>query len=382
MFDPDSPHARGFGLVPQPPAVSGHICYAIPHDLLCRLDDEFKGVGFVPEKLEAEFAFTESLHERGRWVGLRRWFGAQDDLPITYDYLPREIVGDRQRDEELGGVDFASCASFFSGADLVRIESQLKNAKARTKDLWETSQAYAGWLMTNPEFLAEHDRLMADFQPEIERWGFPQHAPPVLSGTVPSNSEQTNERINTYGKACDSFFLKWRLLTLAAPGLPLPLQPGMPIAAKKHVHERPQQVGKSFYFPDTFPIPSSEDLRKQLQESLRESEPRPAHMAEWDAMIRNDNPAKNRLLRYGRLFEIQHYCRLLQQRHPEALHRRLAKLKKALAGFLGCSEQSVHADMMFLNKRLKKNWLKRSCRLEAVIVEGVSTSPHPSRKPR
>jgi len=381
MIDPDSPHARGFGLVPEPPAISGHICYAIPHDLLCRLDDEFKGVGFVPQKLEAEFAFTASLHAHADWIGLRRWFGARDDLPITYNYLPRETFGHRQRDEELGGFDLATYASLCPDADLVRIEYQLKNAKARTKRLWGIAQAYGGWLMTNPEFLAEHDRLIADFHVEIETWGFPQHAQQVLPGTVPSDCEQINDRINAYGNACDTFFLKWRLLTLAGPGLPVPLQPGMPIPPMIHVHERPQEVGKSFYFPDTFPIPSREELRAQLQESLRGGEPRPAHMAEWDAMVKNDNTAKNRLPRYGRLFEIQHYCRLLRQRHPEALERRLATLKKSLAGFLRCTEASVHADMMLLNKRLGKGWMQRSCALEAVIVDGTSPAP-PPRKPR
>lgn len=98
-------------------------------------------------------------------------------------------------------------------------------------------------------------------------------------------------------------------------------------------------------------------------------------------MVRNGNTAKNRLPRFGRLFEIQHYCRLLRQRHPEALERRLATLKKALAGFLRCTEASVHADMMLLNKRLGKEWMQRSCALEAVIVDSAS-SASPPRKPR
>ena len=383
MFDIDSPHGQGLGLVPKPPAISGHICYVIPRDLLRRLDDEFKRAEFIWEQAEAEFAFTESMHERGRWVGLRRWFGARNDLPITYDYLPRETECDRPRNQELGGVDLASYASFFPDTNLVRMEYLLKRGKARTKRLWELAQAYAGWLMTNPEFLDEHDRLVADFHVEIETWRFPQHALPVLPGTVPPDCEPPDKRINAYGNACDTFFLKWRLLTLAAPGLPVPLLPGVPVPPTIHVLSLSQTVGKLFYFPDTFPIPSREDLREQIEESLRGGSQLPAHLSEWGAMVGNSNTAKNKLLRYARLFEVQHYSRLLRQRHPEALDRRLAALKKSLASFLGCTEASVHADMMFLNKRLGKDWMQRSCALEAAIVAGQSQQPSPPlRKPR
>lgn len=383
MIDPLSPQGLGLALEPNPPASSDKFSYAVPHDLLTKLVDALKEKGFDPTELDEEFAFTASLQKTYRTVGIRRFFGAQDDWPIDYDYLPRESPSNRPRNQKLGGVNIDVYAAAFPNADIKRFEYDLARAKARSKRIWEVAQGYAGWLMATPDFVDEHDRLVSDFRAEIESWGPPSLSRPVTAGAIPPGYEPASSRQNEYYDVCDKFCVKWRLSSLAGPGLPVPLTPELPASPTILSLGRQNDVGKLFYFPDTFPIPGAEDIRELLEESVRGGSTRPSHLAEWSAMISNRTFAKNELKRFGRLFEVQHYCRLLHQRRPRMLYRRQGKLERALAEFLECSQSALHVDVMQLTKRLGEGWMTRGTCLEAT-VDGSFPSPKPPviRKPR
>jgi len=383
MFELESSHGQAAAFDAKSAALPGHFRYAIPHDLLCKLEDEFHGTGFTPAELEEEFAFAETLNERGRWVGLQRGSAVKDDLLLDYPFLPLEDEVDRPRNQELGGIDIKELAARNPGMDFGHLESALSKGNARTKRIWAFAQAYAGWLMASPEFLAEHDRLLSDFRVEIENWGLPQLSRPVAPGAVTPGSVQASERQNIYCDAFDNFYLKWRLSSLAGPGLPVPFQPWLPAPPTILSLGKRNEVGKLFYFPDTFPIPSTEELRELIEEALRGGPKLPSHLAEWGEMVSNRTSSKNESTRYGRIFEVQHYWCLLYQRHPQALDRRRGKLEIALAGFLGCSAAALHADVLVLNKRLGENWGTRRTGLEGTADNDASPlKPPTKRKPR
>jgi hypothetical protein len=150
-----------------------------------------------------------------------------------------------------------------------------------------------------------------------------------------------------------AFHARWRLAGLAAPYLPLPLAPQVPAPGRAG----PQPVGGiTIFLPDTFPVPSREELRDTIEDALRGG-PGPAHLAEWHALVRADNKAKNSIDRYGRLFTLQHLMPVLPARHGPALRRKAGPLIHALARYL-CGEHlgadgTIRKDLTFIRKRLR-----------------------------
>jgi len=118
-------------------------------------------------------------------------------------------------------------------------------------------------------------------------------------------------------------------------------------------------VGASLYSPDIFPVPTREVLRNMMEESLRGSQS-PEHLASWNKLVGSKNVAKNQIARLGRIFELQHYCRILQERYPEAIRRRQGALERALAIFMDVSSETVHRDLQFIRRRLGAGWTSRA----------------------
>jgi hypothetical protein len=108
------------------------------------------------------------------------------------------------------------------------------------------------------------------------------------------------------------------------------------------------------------PIPSRDQLRGLLDDALHGGDP-PDHLAEWFDVIRAGNTARNRLDRFGRLFEVQHYLRILQQRHPTVLPGNMGRIELAVGQSLGLSAESIHADLIEIRRRLGDAWLERAC---------------------
>ena len=116
-------------------------------------------------------------------------------------------------------------------------------------------------------------------------------------------------------------------------------------------------AGGIFFIPDTFPVPSRDQFRRLLEDSLR-SDKGPEHLADWTRMVRRSNAAKREIARYARIFELQHYWRVLFQRHRKALDRNEGNVKKAVASFLNVDSQVVHRDLLLIRQRLGPDWIK------------------------
>jgi len=141
--------------------------------------------------------------------------------------------------------------------------------------------------------------------------------------------------VKPFCDALTAFCLRWRLFGLAAANLPVPLRPMMPIAPSLAVMLL-IQAGAIFFLPDTFPIPSRDELRGILDDSLHTTVS--PHLADWADLVAGNKAVKTPIERFARLFDLQHYCRQLQLRHASAIDRRKDKLEIALATFLGVSE--------------------------------------------
>jgi hypothetical protein len=167
-----------------------------------------------------------------------------------------------------------------------------------------------------------------------------------------------DDRLESFCRAFAAFSVRWRLRQLAAPYLPIPIEPLMSGDLPATVLGQLRNAGGFFFLPDIFPIPSRDQLRQLLDDSLRGTGG-PEHLADWTKMIRRNNPAKNAIPPFARRFQLQHYWRLFHARHSHALVRNATKLKVAFAEFLNIKLRVLMNDLAFLETKLGADWESR-----------------------
>lgn len=250
------------------------------------------------------------------------------------------------------------------GLNPVQVDHAMRVYKERdVLPLRRAFRGYAGWLVTNRRFLDEQDKLLADHGEAIAQRGTADAgiriSPPAeLAGSLGGDPD-ANPAWHDFCTACEAFLLRWRLQSLAAPYLPVPLQPLMAGMAPWTVVQRLMQVGGLFFLPDTIPLPSRDQLRGMLEHALHRGE-QPEHLAEWLHIIRSDNTARNQMDKYARLFEIQHYWRILHARYASALQGNLGRVESALAEAFGVSKETMKADVATIRRRLGTDWRQRA----------------------
>jgi hypothetical protein len=210
--------------------------------------------------------------------------------------------------------------------------------------------------MTNRTFVEEHDALLRQWSPTLAAQGY--ECVDLLKNDTVANApnNESGENWESCRRAVQQFLARWQLRALSAPHLPLPLQPLSIADMSSRVGVNQPGLG-IFLFPTTIPLPSGDLMRGILEHELRASTD-DSHLQEWLSIVRTSRAARNLLPKFGRLFELQHYYRTLQQRHRLALHRKATVLKSVLAKYLGAKPRTIHSDLNFIAKRLGKRWVE------------------------
>lgn len=297
---------------------------------------------FEPELVELETHLSTMCGDHSQNAGFRH------GRPFCYVLRCRPLAL-RSEDARSRGLD----------RNQAQLDNMIRIAEERIAGMTRTTRAYAGWLMTNTQFLGELDELLRTWDEMVKRWGFDRLGMMLPTGMfLPGDDPRADERWAGYSAAFEQFFGRWRLRGMAAPYLPIPLEPLMSGRFPVSVLQQVMNSGGAFVLPDIYPVPSRDQLRGMLDDALHRSAGRD-HLEEWMGLIAKDNAAKKPLLKFGRLFEVQHYYRLLHQRHASALQRKLQHVKDALARFLGAKRRTIDEDLAFLNERLGPAWIER-----------------------
>lgn len=318
--------------------VRGRYFYSIPRQLLERVFE-----GEVGENLE----FDQNLYELelsmsavsgdhsfqiGHWNGQPVLFALMDKPPW------------RQRDLMETGLSKAKAAS----------TAKLMNERLSTFS--EISGAYCGWLMTNRVFLEEMNGLLRDFGDRMLRWGTSMVGLPISKSMLPGQFNPTGEEgWQEYDTAVLEFCVRWRLQGLAGPRIPVPMKPMISGQFPITIVNQLMRAGGVFNWPDTFPLFAKDVLRDLIADALQPSSDT-QHLEGWHKIIDVRNKAKNQFPSLERRFRLQHFWRLLRQRHPGIFNRRAARIERAFAAFFGVTESSMHADRMTIQKALGKDW--------------------------
>ena len=236
-----------------------------------------------------------------------------------------------------------------------QVGDALGGARKTSRWTWTVARGYAGWLLTCPTFVQEHDQLFKVWADEVRKWGIPELGPVVPPGeALPGTERICDGRLPQFVAAFEAFFVRWRLSGLAAPYLPNPMRPLFLGQLPVSILGQLLATRGLFFVPDTFPIPSRDEFRGLLEDALRHGQGL-EHLNEWVKIVQQHNLAKNSIPRFARLFEIQHYERIMRERHPAAPVGRRAQFEAAVACFLETSYQTVRRDFQFIHRRLGMN---------------------------
>jgi hypothetical protein len=232
----------------------------------------------------------------------------------------------------------------------------LRDVNERLLSFAEIASGYAGWLMTNPTFLSELDVLLADFGQQMHKWGTAMVGLPIPS-TQPSGlfNPTAEQGWNEYDTAVLEFCVRWRLQRLAGPRIPVPMRPMMGGQFPLAIVEQLMRAGGVFNWPDIFPVLARDELREMLTNALQRSESS-EHLAGWHHIISSSNKAKNQIGSLERRFRLQHFWRLLRERHSKVFSRRLNRIDRAFAEYFGVDESTIRLDRTVIVKALGKNW--------------------------
>ena len=321
------------------PLVADHFFYAIPQKLLELVVQRLGDERFDREVLELERRLSALVGDYTVNVGIRR------EGPISYELLsPCRPLTIRYDDvKNLGW-----------GKTEAEIHQIGRIGNERLQALSEPIRGYCGWLMTNREFVEEHDQLLRRYLDEVRQHDFPKQILGTCGKPLPESKSD-----ESWVAPFRDFYSRWRLQGLAGPGLPRPLPPMVPSFPAVAKNLAPAEGGATIFLPDTVPVATRGILLKALGDAVHGQRP-PTHLLEWHRIIRRQNPAKNAINRYGRLFSLQHYWRHLHARHPAAVRRNTGRLRTAFAEFYDVSEDSIRKDLTFIARRLGRGWERRT----------------------
>jgi hypothetical protein len=113
----------------------------------------------------------------------------------------------------------------------------------------------------------------------------------------------------------------------------------------------------TLFLPDILPVSTRGVLPETIEDAVHGRQ-RPEHLTEWLRIVGRNNPAKNVIARYARLFSLRHYWRIVHARHQSAVRRSAARLMSAFAAFFRVSDDSIRRDLTLMARRLGKGWEK------------------------
>ena len=315
------------------PLVADRYFYTLPRDLWTSLLAELKEDRFDPGELRMEQLLATCCGDHASRVGI--WRGQY----VNYMGLrPMPTIGFSDDDYRAIGMNP------LEARQAVRLFTE-RDAKPAER----FRRGYAGWLLTNPQFLDEHDALLSQNAPTVRQWGTHRAGIVLPAGILLTGADPSNDPgWRAFNEACEQFFARWRLQSLAGPYLPVPLQALMAGTFPWTVVQ-PLMRGGVFFLPDTMPIPSRDQLRGMLDDALHRGE-QPDHLREWLKIIRASSGAKSTRPVWAP-FEIQHYLRLLRQRHAGAIARKMQYVKRALCRFFKKSSTAVQSDLIEIRQR-------------------------------
>ena len=293
------------------------VIYGLPELLIEALNKKSKGL-----LTDAELDFELRLHDS---LGERYAVGFDDGRPIHSSLF-----------EERSAVlvspeDFEALGWEKSGLTLEGVNCAAEEIENRALPFHEQLVAYAGWLLTNPQFIQEL-ALLREQEAQF----------------IAAESSAVAENIV---RQMNDFLARWQLANMTTWDLPEPQGPNLsgttfPESARRGADGIPLEFTMTTKLPARFPI-------RDLLAEIRQHDAG-AHLADWQQVLSTEKTQGPGIIGYGRTLHIRFFRdTVLSSRYGERFVGRHEDLDRAFGDYLGVSSKSIKALRVEISRRLR-----------------------------
>ncbi len=306
--------------------LNSELVYPLPHDLIVAVHEKISS-WFSDAELAAEKNLTDlckAHHAIGIFHG----------RPATYPLFNRPEVPwlSEELFQRLGWGEYFTIQQARRGFRL---------CFEQLDPLWERLLAYVGWLLTNPAFLAERDRLRARWENAIQILrAIPAYPVRVAEEKTQSRRPRDGEdALADFVSDFNSFFERWQLQRLPTWDLPEPC--GANLTGEQLPSNSSSSVGRfTISIPATLRLPAHFPLQKVLEEHQRQQTPE--HLRAW--MIVQNQQHKDGLnnRRFEHMFQLAFFRdTVLASRYRDRFDGNVTRIDQAFADFLSLGVDSI-----------------------------------------
>jgi hypothetical protein len=323
--------------------------YSLPLLLLRALEEEQVHSNLDANDWLREKHFSKECEEAGcvgEWNGQAIRYALLRPPPtvnVLFDAIPQEWRKDLAW-ERSGWAEIAKQRDYVSE----KIDKQ-------AREVWLQRAAYAGWLVTNKEFIDEHDAFFARHAAPLRTYGLP-----ILDGTSAATSalrarEPARGKVAKFVTAYTQFLSRWGLSRMAAPYLAEPfapeqtLRPGEPAPPSIKRRAGSTKVLDLNYLKLLSP--------QQREKWLRLHTDSPDHLRGWSKIVDTASSRRVQLERYARLLQLRHYWFVINQCFGIHLAGKKHKMTSAFARFLF---PKAARDQKFETTKKDLQWIRQS----------------------
>ncbi|MFQ5472540.1 MAG: hypothetical protein ACE5FA_06620 [Dehalococcoidia bacterium] len=317
----------------------GTIAYTFPLHLLKELVRSIGKRAFDPEVLELEQERASQLAGHPQVVGYDSAGGCVNYTLLAPDKAPPWNPSNKELIK--------------LGTTRVQFDLLRKELNEARGPLLMALRGYAGWLVTNPQYVEERDQLFTTWKAMLQKRGIPRHGQTTSGNLKHSQRVQRvkSKRVVQFLDAFKEFYARWRLQHLVTFELPEPLAPQIPVLTPLALLTHMKTGGVTLYLPDTMPIPSRDHLIGILEDVRRQHHNN--HLANWLKVTRRNRTSDHSMRAYGRLFILQHYWSILEDRHATTLKRNVGRAEEAFSKYFNISQDVVKKDRQRIRDRLQ-----------------------------
>jgi len=293
------------------------VVYGLPESLIDTLAEH------VPSLCnDDELGFERRLSEL-----LRR----HHSVGLSHGRLIRSCLFEEREPMTVSREDVQSLGWEEYGLTPEKVNALCLEIESRAVPFREQAVAYAGWLVTNPHFLAEVAAIR-ERKREL-----------VLKAS-------DDERAYLFDREMNAFCSKWQLAGMASWDLPEPQGPNLagmelPESARRGAEQVSLEIPLTMRLPARFPI-------RDLIAEIRSQAAQP-HLCEWQKILSKDSEDGSGLRQFRAMLQIQFFRNVvLASRYADRFKGRVEALDRAFGRFLKLGEDSVKKLRLKIERRL------------------------------
>lgn len=242
-------------------------------------------------------------------------------------------------------------------AEIEKQQSLLsENFDRQAQEIWLQRAAYAGWLLTEPRFIDEHDGFFRRYLTTMSKFHLPEIDSTTATKSILTKAKTATGKGARFASEYLAFLARWNLTKMAGPYLPEPLPPLNTLRPGAPVPPSSKRRSTSAVVVDINALKLMSP--QQRDDGFHMYTQSPDHLRGWSKIVATSASRRVQLQRYARLLRVRHYWFVLHQTFHDALGGKSTSLKYGFARFFFPKESSfqkaetITKDLQHIRRRL------------------------------